>query len=571
MRRPRLAVALGIAMAALPAAAGQLGAQIVRGTVGASGGGAAPRGAVIQLLDTGSTERAHALSREDGTFVLRASAPGRYRLVARDIGYRPTTTAWFDLRGDTTVTITLARLSTLLPQVKTLAQNPCDVRPDTGSAVWILWDQTITALLGASIALGDRDEQFKFVLSSRDYDLHPVELDAVEFATTVLRGDRPWASLEPDTLALRGYVFATDSGTMYYAPELDALLSRSFANSHCFSIHKQKGGSAKLVGVDFTPAPGIRHADIEGTFWLDAASRELRSLEFTYANLRFTKGDTLAGGRVQFLRLATGEWIIPDWLIRAPIASRATGMNDVLTRLRTVNQPSMRLYAPTKIRVKRGNLMEVLPAGTEGARPIWTRSPGTLRVRVTSAAGSRADAPLAGAVVRLPESTSQAVTDSTGAGQIDGLVGGEYFVEVTTPWYEALLRAPERLVVTMANGEHAERQVRVASVDQVVQSLCGNKISPFMGILSGSVTRDGVPEPDAVVTVDYNGSNTPGENSSIKTGASGTFRFCRVPPNLPLHVKAVTRDGRVLEARTAIAPGERYATIELATKARVPR
>ena len=369
----------------------------------------------------------------------------------------------------------------------------------------------------ASIALGDRDEQFKFVLSSRDYALNPVELDAVQFATTSLRGERPWASLEPDTLALRGYVFATDSGTMYYAPELDVLLSRSFANSHCFNIHKQNSRSAKLVGVDFTPLPGARHADIEGTFWLDAVSRELRTLEFTYANLRFTKGDTLAGGRVQFLRLATGEWIIPDWLIRAPVASRASGMTDILTRLRTTGQPSMRVYAPTKIRVKRGTLMDVLPLGPDSTRPIWSRAPGTLRVRVTSATESRADAPLAGAVVRLPESTSQAVTDTTGVGQIDGLVGGEYFVDVTTPWYEALLRAPERLVVTMANGEHIERQVRVASVDQVVQSVCGGKMSTFMGILSGNVTRDGVPEPDALVTIDYSGSNLPGENSSIKT------------------------------------------------------
>jgi len=64
---------------------------------------------------------------------------------------------------------------------------------------------------------------------------------------------------------------------------------------------------------------GPRVIDIQGTMWLDAATSELRRLDFEYENLDLDVDTRQLGGTVEFARLPSGAWIVRDWAIRVPI------------------------------------------------------------------------------------------------------------------------------------------------------------------------------------------------------------------------------------------------------------
>ena len=551
-----------------------LHAQVVRGVVRTSIGDVPPLGAVVQLVDSASNEVARTRADDDGKFALRSAVPGRYRLIARDIGYRPAATELFDLRRDTTAIMTLTRLPNVLATVKTVGKSACSIRGDLDSPVWMLWEQITTALLGASVGLGAADEQFQVVESNRRYELNPVHLTAVEFATTTLRGAHPWKSLPPDSLASVGYVAVTKSAATYTAPDLDVLLSRSFLATHCFEIHTKGRASEALVGIDFAPAPGVHHSDIEGTFWLDVASHELSLVTFTYANLSFTSADTLAGGRVSFLRLKTGDWVIPEWVIRAPVISRIAGVDAIVQRANTLDEPVARLAKPTGVDVTRGSLLNVSSSRDSTSRRIWSRATGALRIVVTTDSGPHVNTPLAGAVIRLPQSISQAVSDSDGTAQLVGLVDGEYFVDVAPPWYETLRRAPERVLVSIRDNVQVERRVHVASIDQVIVALCKDQrqsMAQSSGVVSGSVTRNGAREPDALVIAEYTAGGASRVERTVRADKNGAFVICNLPSDVQIHLRAATKDLLDASATAELQVDHRYATSDLELKPHKPQ
>ena len=79
------------------------------------------------------------------------------------------------------------------------------------------------------------------------------------------------------------------SGATFYAPDAAALLADGFLDAHCLRTRLPAGStSPALVGVAFEPHGTSHHSDIRGTLWLDRATHELRTLEFTYTALPAT-------------------------------------------------------------------------------------------------------------------------------------------------------------------------------------------------------------------------------------------------------------------------------------------
>src|SRR5262249_2262313 len=125
-------------------------------------------------------------------------------------------------------------------------------------------------------------------------------------------------SLPADELADKGYVASDNSGTTYYAPDADVLLSDSFASTHCFRL-AASAADDHVIGVVFSPGRSHRDAhDIEGVLWLDRKSAELETLEFEYTNLPDFVQSSHPGGRVEFLRLSDGNWFVSRWSVRMP-------------------------------------------------------------------------------------------------------------------------------------------------------------------------------------------------------------------------------------------------------------
>jgi hypothetical protein len=77
-----------------------------------------------------------------------------------------------------------------------------------------------------------------------------------------------------------------------------------------------------MVGLAFAPLRGRRLPDVQGTLWLDGQTGHLRYLEYTYTRLPFASSDARLGGRVDFVQLPAGGWIVSRWRIRMPILVR---------------------------------------------------------------------------------------------------------------------------------------------------------------------------------------------------------------------------------------------------------
>lgn len=74
------------------------------------------------------------------------------------------------------------------------------------------------------------------------------------------------------------------------------------------------------MGLAFAPARGRTLPDITGTLWIDRTTAMLHHLDFSYIRLPEDLVAPRAGGRIEFLRVPSGAWIVRDWVIRMPQA-----------------------------------------------------------------------------------------------------------------------------------------------------------------------------------------------------------------------------------------------------------
>jgi hypothetical protein len=116
-----------LAGAVLVTAAASAISQVVRGSVRSRATDASIPGTVLVLLDSAGETAARVLADEHGGFALYARIPGRYRLRAARIGFRPLTSDAFTLLGDTMVTIGLVDIPLDLPAMTTRERTQCSI------------------------------------------------------------------------------------------------------------------------------------------------------------------------------------------------------------------------------------------------------------------------------------------------------------------------------------------------------------------------------------------------------------------------------------------------------------
>jgi len=98
------------------------------------------------------------------------------------------------------------------------------------------------------------------------------------------------------------------------------LISDAFLRTHCFETKPGRGETEGLIGLAFTPARDRTLPDITGTLWIDRGTAMLHHLDFTYVRLPQELVASRAGGRLEFMRVPSGAWIVRDWVIRMPVA-----------------------------------------------------------------------------------------------------------------------------------------------------------------------------------------------------------------------------------------------------------
>jgi hypothetical protein len=267
----------------------------------------------VALLDSTDVEVNRTSTSSSGRFRLSARVPGNYRVRVFRIGHGPWTSEAFALGPAAVHSLeaTLPAMPVELPDLVAVAPGACQMA-DTGSAAAVLLEEARKAL---TLAREANRRGVSFAVTTFDMVLDP-DLRVVEEreSRTPSYRDLPIISTTVDTLQRFGFVRPVPAydpnGPVYYGPDERVLLSDWFLTSHCFTVAAADDG---VVAVSFVPAERRGLADIAGTMRFDADSLVLRSLRFTYVRLPRWVPEGVAGGAVEFERIAGAGLVATQW------------------------------------------------------------------------------------------------------------------------------------------------------------------------------------------------------------------------------------------------------------------
>src|SRR5574341_251420 len=161
----------GLLVVSALAGAVPLPAQAVRGQLVDQGNGFPIGGAFVVLLDQAGGEVARVLTGPDGTFLLRAPAPGTYRLQSKRIGFRVSHSPPLALAEGQTIGFRLhvEAVPTRLPPVVVEGHPQCGTRGEEGTAVARLWEEVREALAAVRWTAGQRALRYTVESFERDF------------------------------------------------------------------------------------------------------------------------------------------------------------------------------------------------------------------------------------------------------------------------------------------------------------------------------------------------------------------------------------------------------------------
>ena len=543
---------------ALVTTPGWLRAQVARGTVTEQTSNAPLAGVVVDLVRadaSGANDRVFSvLTDVSGTFALRASGPGRYRVTAKRIGVKRYSSAPFDLAdGETrSLTIVLEALDYRLPEVVVSGTSLCSVNPRDVAQVAALWEEARTALDAAEISL--RDKLFTAEVTRYVRELDPKSKRVLNETRSEVRGvvASPFNSAPAESLSVLGYWRAAPNGGAYYfGPDAKVLLSETFLNDHCFRPVAGKGARSGMVGLRFAPVVGRTVPDVAGALWLDAKTFELRLVDFAYDRVRAGVDSAAVGGEVHFARLASGAWIVRRWFLRVPVFGRPT------QPLSTEGSAPWVLVRPGMSRLsEEGGLVT-----TDDLRPL---------VRPAFITGVLLDStrrrPLTQALVRIAGTPRTSVSSADGRFAFDSLAPGSYALVVNTSGYDSLGLAAADLSLELTGGERRAVQLSAHTARVLTERLCMGRGAPWgRGTLHVTV-RDSVGgAPLARVGVSVGWMSTIGQvagdsvlaTSTATTDEKGSIAFCEMPADRTLTLTvALPSGGAGAPNRTALKARE---------------
>jgi hypothetical protein len=536
------------------------GAQSVRGTV--TRDGVRVEGAIVLLVDSAGHVVARTASRESGAFTVAAERAGHYSLRVLRIGFAPTVTGPMLLSAGAATPMDLALTGKVvrIAELRIVDHAPCQVRPDSDAVAFRLWEEARTALLATTLT--QREQlSMRTTWYERQFDTRGERVTSDSTVVRVVPTVRPFVSLPPDSLASSGYVLRdAQGGSTFWAPDADVLLSESFASSHCLRPERaapDSGAASRWVGIAFLPSGEPRAvADIEGVLWLDRTTAELRRLDYRYVNLpEFARlaARMQAGGRVEFLRLPNGGWIVPRWSIRTPL------VRPTVSRTPDAVIPGVRRDVGASevelggIQVTGGEVSEV----RRGMRTLWERGRVGFRVRVMDASGGVG---VPESVVAMDEPGDSAIAGPDGVALFPRVVPGGHRLAVRTPAM-TLLGAPAHVIgVSVPEEQEAPLPVAAPAERTSLAGACGERVAArHESLLRGSLRTSALPVPDTRVEASWQAAYAPlgggaplyvPRRVAATTNARGEFVMCGLPRGLAIALRPLR--GRANDAPTTL-------------------
>lgn len=300
------------------AASGQF---VVRGTVVEGDGRTGVAGTLVKV-ERGGVAVARALTAQSGAFVVPVTDAGGYTVTAQRIGFKPVTAEATAGAGvlATPVILRMAEQIEMLSAVRVLREERCGSDLQRNPDLQALWLEAVKALEGAAVAGHEHRKPravHRYIRELRR-DGRTVVTDS---NWTAMGNAGFYRSVPASVLAGTGYVDSLADGYVYYAPDLEVLISESFLATHCFAMDQKLIDSGNRIGVRFRPSESVDRVDIEGVFWLNSSSYELQELEYSYTQVPYGVRDRRIGGLVRFDRSANGRWFVSRWIIRMPLVT----------------------------------------------------------------------------------------------------------------------------------------------------------------------------------------------------------------------------------------------------------
>jgi hypothetical protein len=541
-----------------------LTAQRLVGTVSLPGGRGAAVGVIVVATKTGTTTPSRALTGSRGEYTLALPGAGSYDVRVLRIGYRPTDLPPVEVAASETqrLDVTLGSDAIALTRVTVRGKDECRARPDSGVLVLKVWDEARKALLASRLAAGGSAVDAERIEYERTYDVTGTWIREQHVRATHAPTTRAFVSIAAERLASAGYVVPEDGNTMFYAPDADVLLSDSFAATHCLRVEPAPAGAGDLIGVGFRPVSDERgKMDITGTLWLDRPSAELRYLDYRYTNLPEIAVRSDAGGRVDFLRLPSGHWLVNKWVIRMPRIGKVDLTADGGARRRIAGD--------------RNELKAVITTGGQvtavmrGDSAIYRATGAALYVRVTSRDST---VRVQGATLALTGTHYQATVDSAGIAHLQPVLDGRYRATLQTPDQRALGVPPLETEIEVRDGASTRPDaLLLPGAWATARIACGVDLGVENSVLHG-VTTDSLGNAvgGATVTAFFQSAfQIAGEGLKWRTNTRGSisddagrFRLCDLPRNVPIVITAEL-DRVMGQRKVRIAPAEALASLEL--------
>ncbi len=564
--------------AALSASAGVLclgiaasaSAQVVRGRV-LTPDSSAVAGAIVLLVDSTGATSARTLSDASGGFSLHPPADGSYRLRTLRIGYRPYTGEPFRVAGGGVVSVNaiVSAAAVTLSAIRVSGKNECRTDQTEGSAALALWTEARKGLLAAVLSRESRRLTVRIATYDRILDNNG-RIESQKVRVESGPSNRPFTTLSATEFEKRGYAESDQTGgTLYRAPDAEVLLAEEFGIGHCLRVASSR--DTALIGLGFAPVRDRDTlVDVAGTLWLDRHTAELRSLDFHYTNVRGAFANDEGGGRIEFLRLPGGAWIIPRWSLRLPLVTEVRTAAATLgaapggrTALESRGQRVERRVRG--IQISGGALLNA----SEPGAPPWGARMASVAGVVTEGAERR---PLPGAQVGLVGTNYRAITDSAGRFSLPEVMAGRYAVELRNPVLDSMGVAAERIPdVAVGDSGTVRLALSLPSPQEALARKCdvsGSTPNEPLILLRGLLLEGPglriAPDRDVLVSwaagVTDHGDKAPGdlvvqyEHRQARTGRDGEFEMCRIPGGKRLLFQAERGDGVMVRVDSVAAP-----------------
>jgi hypothetical protein len=413
---------------------------------------------LIEAVDATNGVAGRALTGQGGRFAIPLPAGRTYTVRALRVGYRPTVVSDVAVTDSgATIRIVLDDVAIRLNAARVTADDRCGVQSGAGGLIATAWEEVRKALASTDIA-GARHE-FQANVTNW-YSVHAPDGNSPiwqDITHRTLDSPKPYVGVPASEVETAGYARPGPAGAVdYLGPDAETLTSSVFAMTHCFRLVPPQAGRPWL-GVAFRPLPdrgGPAIVEIEGTFWVDTTSAALRLLEYRYTNAPPTFSRVGAGGRIEFDRLSSGEWLIRRWTIRLAM--------DVVQRRATENVRAL----STPYVAASGGFVTSLEGGTTELLPPPAR---TWRAQFSTA---DATARLDGATVEFAEGGYFAVADATGAATVGDVPTGRHSVFASTALMRALTLPPIRLTAEVAT-DGGGGAIRVPGELDLLKQRCG--------------------------------------------------------------------------------------------------